>query len=73
MSFNLFEIFSHMGVAAMVVAAVLVVSSPLSILDPGFLLTFGATLAILVVVPRFDVARLMVTAPGVSSPAAPIV
>jgi ComEC/Rec2-related protein len=33
------------------VAAILVVTNPLSILDPAFLLTFGATLAILIVCP----------------------
>jgi competence protein ComEC len=37
--------------ALALVAAVLVVSDPLSIADPGFVLTCGATLAILVVVP----------------------
>ena len=34
-----------------VAAAVLTLASPLSVLDPGFLLTCGATLAILIVVP----------------------
>src|SRR4029079_19394451 len=34
-----------------VVAALLVAADPLSIADPGFLLTFGATLAILLAVP----------------------
>ena len=37
--------------ALAVVAAVLVATDPLSVADPAFLLTFGATLAILVVVP----------------------
>jgi competence protein ComEC len=37
--------------ALAVVAAVLVATDPLSIVDPAFVLTFGATLAILVVVP----------------------
>ena len=40
------------------VAAILVVTNPLSILDPAFLLTFGATLAILIVVPAVDRRRL---------------
>jgi competence protein ComEC len=40
------------------VAAILVVTNPLSILDPAFLLTFGATLAILIVVPAVDLRRL---------------
>jgi ComEC/Rec2-related protein len=37
--------------ALAVVAGVLVVTDPLSVADPAFLLTFGATLGILVVVP----------------------
>jgi competence protein ComEC len=37
--------------ALALVAAILVASDPLSVLDPGFVLTCGATLAILVVVP----------------------
>ena len=37
--------------ALAVVAATLVVADPLSVADPAFILTFGATLAILVVVP----------------------
>jgi competence protein ComEC len=37
--------------ALAVVAAVLVVADPLSVADPAFILTFGATLAILVVLP----------------------
>jgi competence protein ComEC len=37
--------------ALAVVAALIVVADPLSIADPAFLLTFGATLAIVVVVP----------------------
>ena len=37
--------------ALALVGAILVASDPLSIADPAFLLTFGATLAILVVVP----------------------
>jgi competence protein ComEC len=38
-----------------VVAALLVAVDPLSVAEPAFLLTFGATLAILVVVPTMDV------------------
>jgi len=34
------------------VAAILVAADPLSVADPAFLLTFGATLAILIVAPR---------------------
>jgi len=41
-----------------VVAALLVASNPLTAVDPAFLLTFGATLAILIVVPVFGVQRL---------------
>jgi competence protein ComEC len=37
--------------ALALVAAILVATDPLSVADPAFLLTFGATLAILVVVP----------------------
>ena len=37
--------------ALAVVAAVLVAADPLSVADPGFILTFGATLAILIVAP----------------------
>ena len=37
--------------ALALVAAVLVATDPLSVVDPAFLLTFGATLAILVVLP----------------------
>ena len=37
--------------ALALVAAILVAADPLSVADPAFLLTFGATLAILVVVP----------------------
>jgi len=37
--------------ALSVVSAVLVAADPLSVADPGFILTFGATLAILIVVP----------------------
>jgi competence protein ComEC len=37
--------------ALAVVAAVLVATDPLSVADPAFVLTFGATLAILVIVP----------------------
>ncbi len=40
------------------VAAILVVSNPLAIADPAFLLTFGATLAILVIVPAADLGPL---------------
>jgi competence protein ComEC len=40
-----------------VVAAVLVVSNPLSVADPAFLLTFGATLAIVFAARRNDFAR----------------
>lgn len=40
--------------ALAVVGAVLVASNPLSIADPAFLLTFGATLAILTIVPVVD-------------------
>jgi competence protein ComEC len=39
-------------------AALLTLADPLSVVDPAFLLTFGATLAILVVVPQFDWRRL---------------
>src|SRR5262249_6388449 len=41
-----------------VAAAVLVASNPLSIADPAFLLTFGATLAIVVAIPAVDTSRL---------------
>jgi competence protein ComEC len=44
--------------AVAVVAAVLVVANPLAVVDPAFLLTFGATVAILVVAPRLDISRL---------------
>src|SRR5439155_11064906 len=37
--------------ALWIVAAVLVTTDPLAVADPAFVLTFGATLAILVVVP----------------------
>jgi len=37
--------------ALAVVSAVLVAADPLSVADPGFILTFGATLAILIVAP----------------------
>src|SRR5207247_1872960 len=37
--------------ALAVVAALLVASDPLSVVDPAFVLTFGATLAILAIVP----------------------
>jgi len=43
--------------ALAVVSAVLVVADPLSVADPAFLLTFGATLAILVVVPAVTTAN----------------
>jgi len=41
--------------ALALVAALLVASDPLAIADPAFILTFGATLAILVVVPAVTV------------------
>jgi competence protein ComEC len=44
------------GVA--VAAGVLVLENPLSITDPAFVLTFGATIGILVIVPGFDLKRL---------------
>ena len=40
------------------VAAILVLTNPLAILDPAFLLTFGATLAILTIVPAVDLRAL---------------
>ena len=39
--------------ALALVAALLVAADPLSVADPAFVLTFGATLAILVIVPAF--------------------
>jgi competence protein ComEC len=44
---------SHPLNALALVAGLLVASDPLAIADPAFILTFGATLAILVVVPAF--------------------
>jgi competence protein ComEC len=46
------------------VAALLVGADPLSVVDPAFILTFGATLAIVVVVP---VARVAITPKGKTS------
>jgi len=40
--------------ALAVVAAILIATDPLSVADPAFVLTFGATLAILVVVPAIS-------------------
>jgi competence protein ComEC len=43
--------------ALAVTAALLVAADPLAVVDPAFLLTFGATLAILVVVPAVESAK----------------
>src|SRR5262249_37775154 len=47
--------------------AVLVAANPLSVADPGFILTFGATLAILVVLPVVSTAHREETTLGVPS------
>jgi competence protein ComEC len=44
---------SALAIAASVILAV----SPLSLVDPGFVLTFGASLALVLVVPRLDARR----------------
>jgi competence protein ComEC len=44
--------------ALAVAGALLALVDPLSVVDPGFLLTFGATLAILLIVPWWDGSRL---------------
>jgi predicted membrane metal-binding protein len=44
--------------ALALVGAILVASDPLSVADPAFLPTFGATLAILVVMPSIPTKRL---------------
>ncbi len=38
-------------------AALLTIADPLAVVDPAFLLTYGATLAILVIVPAIDLSR----------------
>jgi competence protein ComEC len=53
--------------ALAVVSAVLVAADPFSVADPGFILTFGATLAILVVLPVVSTAHHEETTLGVPS------
>jgi competence protein ComEC len=53
--------------AVAIAAGLLVLANPLSMIDPAFVLTFGATIGILVIVPAFDGKGLPFAARAVTS------